>query len=53
MSLFKNVRTLNWLGFRPPVTIRVASDIVKTYYSRAVSIQEFIKILFTIGSANR
>ena len=43
MSLFKNVRTLNWLGFRPPVTIRVASDIVKTYYSRAVSIRSSLR----------
>ena len=34
---------MNWLGFRPPVTIRVASDIVKTYYSRAVSIRSSLR----------
>ena len=39
LSLFKEIRTLNWLGIRPPVAVRVAGELTRACYSRVVTLR--------------
>lgn len=43
ITLFKEVRNLQWLGFRVPYTIKVTSDEAKEKYPFAMSLQETLR----------
>lgn len=43
INLYKEVRSLNWLGFKRLIAIRIKADDAKTYYPYAISLQEALR----------